>query len=281
VPETRKESRLPLVLAVRYREPTMTEPREAECQDLAPGGMFVMTVRPSARGALLRFDSISAGAEDTFSGTARVVWQRTKADPRGPAGMGVRFIRLEPGSREVVMRLVARLAAEQNPGSSPPARRSSRPPKTKSQPAANTARPQSDSTNLGATQQGIGSRSEPSGLRAQTLRGIAVQSGSPPSLPPSAASLPETDERSTLPSPAVAPPPGPPAAQIPSQLPARRIDPGALRERLGTTLRSNTPAIPDQPTVVRAVTTPSPPPPSPLPPQAPPSTPVPVRKLPR
>lgn len=276
MPETRKESRLPLVLAVRYREPTMVEAREAECQDLATGGMFVMTARPSARGALLRFDSISAAAEDAFGGTARVVWQRNKADQRGPAGMGVRFIRLEPGSREVVMRLVARLAAEQNPGSSPPARRSSRPPKQKSVPSAKAAEPISESTNLGATQQGIGARSEPSGLRAATLRGISVPSGTQPSLSPPPHESPESAERNTLPLPTIAPPP--PTTQSaeaapPFQLPQRRTDPSALRERLGKTQRADTRAVSPAPGMVGASDAPGPPHPSPIP------TPLPVRAL--
>jgi hypothetical protein len=94
VNDSRKEDRLPVALVMRYREPTMLEPREGQCQNLSSGGMCLLTPKPSPRGALLRFECVSAGAE-AIRGTARVVWQRSKSGPRGQAGMGVRFVRLE------------------------------------------------------------------------------------------------------------------------------------------------------------------------------------------
>ena len=97
----------------------MLDLREAECRDLSLGGMFVATARPSPRGGLIRFECESNAEGESFRGTARVVWQRSKPDPRGPAGMGVRFVHLEPASRESLSKLVARVA--QSPASMPAA----------------------------------------------------------------------------------------------------------------------------------------------------------------
>jgi hypothetical protein len=119
VNDARKADRLRVVLLARYREPTMLDLREAECRDLSLGGMFVATARPSPRGGLIRFECESNAEGESFRGTARVVWQRSKPDPRGPAGMGVRFVHLEPASREALSKLVARVA--QSPGSMPAA----------------------------------------------------------------------------------------------------------------------------------------------------------------
>lgn len=185
--ETRKENRLQVALVVRYREPSMTESREAAAQDLALGGMFVLTPRPSPRGALLNFECIASGPADKFTGTARVIWQRNKADPRGPAGMGVRFIRLEPGSREAVMRLIEQSGAEN--GAKGP---SSRPPPRKSIPPVEVARPLSISgapISLETARPDGGTDSISRGLRVPTLRNVTMESAGKPSsaLPPSSA----------------------------------------------------------------------------------------------
>jgi hypothetical protein len=111
VTDSRKDDRLLVKLVMRYREPTMLEPREGECRDLSLSGMFIGTARPSPRGALIRFESVSEKGDEAFRGTGRVVWQRPKADDRGPAGMGVRFVRLEAGGREAVERTMERIGA--------------------------------------------------------------------------------------------------------------------------------------------------------------------------
>lgn len=117
--DTRKDGRLPVSLVARYREPTMLEPREGECRDLSPSGMFITTNRPSPRGALIRFECVTERAEDSFRGTGRVVWQRAKADARGPAGMGVRFVRLEAGGREALQRTLDLVDSDRRAGRVP------------------------------------------------------------------------------------------------------------------------------------------------------------------
>jgi hypothetical protein len=87
----------------------MLELREGECQDLSLNGMFIHTAKPSPRGALIRFECDAGRPEDNFRGTGRVVWQRRKPDPRGPAGMGVRFVRLESGDHDALERIIRQL----------------------------------------------------------------------------------------------------------------------------------------------------------------------------
>ncbi|HMI92259.1 MAG TPA: PilZ domain-containing protein [Polyangiales bacterium] len=161
--DARKADRLRVVLLARYREPTMLDLREAECRDLSLGGMFVATARPSPRGGLIRFECESNAEGESFRGTARVVWQRSKPDPRGPAGMGVRFVHLEPASREALSKVVARVA--QSPASMPAASPAHRSPATETRAAVLPI------VELGGPPSGMADKR--SALAAPTLRGVA------------------------------------------------------------------------------------------------------------
>jgi len=174
VNDSRKEDRLPVALVMRYREPTMLEPREGQCQNLSPGGMCLLTPKPSPRGALLRFECISGGGAEAIRGTARVVWQRSKSGPRGQAGMGVRFVRLEPGGREALESLLGQLAG-------------SVPPKPRNRPSdRQTTMVIAPTPGSGVTQQGMGAARLRT-VHYPTLRGVpaatAVSPASRPSSP--------------------------------------------------------------------------------------------------
>ena len=166
--DARKADRLRVVLLARYREPTMLDLREAECRDLSLGGMFVATARPSPRGGLIRFECESSGEGESFRGTARVVWQRSKPDPRGPAGMGVRFVHLEPASREALSKLVARVA--QSPSSMPAPNPMLRAPATEARASVLPI------VELNGGAQGLGGPDR-SALSPPTLRGVAPEAG--------------------------------------------------------------------------------------------------------
>jgi hypothetical protein len=188
--DSRKEERHPVALVMRYREPTMLEAREAQCQNVSLSGMYLVTPRPSPRGALVRFECISGGSVENIRGTGRVVWQRGKSDQRGPAGMGVRFVRLEPGCAEALEALLDQLGLERRPSSAPPPRekKSSRPPPR--EPASDRPgqatqlivpavpiNPLSPSP-TGITQQGMGA-TRSRALHYPTLRGIPASSVPP------------------------------------------------------------------------------------------------------
>ncbi|HKU37845.1 MAG TPA: PilZ domain-containing protein [Polyangiales bacterium] len=98
-------------LVARYRSPTTFEYANEFCSDLSVGGMFIKSAAPAPAGTLLKLE---CETDDTkvsqIRGVARVVWQRRETNEHGPSGMGVKFVKLEPGSRELIEALVQRMA---------------------------------------------------------------------------------------------------------------------------------------------------------------------------
>jgi hypothetical protein len=223
VNDSRKEDRLPVALVMRYREPTMLEAREGQCQNVSLSGMCILTQKPSPRGALIRFECVSGAQVEGIRGTGRVVWQRAKSDARGPAGMGVRFVRLEPGCAEALESLIEQLGRERKPSGSttprangvsstppplPANSNSSSPPARSGAAASSNPPPANDTERLqvaqlvvpitpvpsgptGITQQGMGAQRSRS-VHYPTLRGIPASlsqagknnpSSNPPPLP--------------------------------------------------------------------------------------------------
>ncbi|HEX2254958.1 MAG TPA: TIGR02266 family protein, partial [Thermoanaerobaculia bacterium] len=86
---------------------------EENSANLSLGGMFIQTDERPPLGTEL---SIEFRLEDGFElirGTGRVAWVRDEpAGPELPAGIGVRFLELTPGSRELIFRLVDRRVKE-------------------------------------------------------------------------------------------------------------------------------------------------------------------------
>jgi hypothetical protein len=73
--------------------------------------MFINSASPAPAGTLLKLEcDIDASSEQKIRGVARVVWLRREPSEHGPSGMGVKFVKLEPGSRELIEQIVARLA---------------------------------------------------------------------------------------------------------------------------------------------------------------------------
>jgi hypothetical protein len=181
-------------LVARYREPSMLELREGECQDLSLNGMFIHTAKPSPRGALIRFECDAGRQEDNFRGTGRVVWQRRKPDSRGPAGMGVRFVRLESGDHDALERIIRQLndSAPANPGSA------------------------SQRAHLGATIRGMPGQADPGSDHP-----VPSPSARPPGPAPRA-------EGGDVPMRTSARPPMPTLLEVPRSMPSERQQPGLM-----------------------------------------------------
>ena len=108
--DTRKDKRAKVVsLNVRYKSATVDEFIENHSHDVSKGGIFVKTPTPFPPGTLLKFEIRLAGDKSVISGVGRVVWKRepTAAAQDKPAGMGVKFIKIDDASRAVIDRLVA------------------------------------------------------------------------------------------------------------------------------------------------------------------------------
>lgn len=108
--DTRKDKRAKVVsLNVRYKSATVDEFIENHSHDVSKGGLFVKTPTPFPPGTLLKFEIRLAGDKSMLSGVGRVVWKRepTQAGADKPAGMGVKFIKVDDPSRAVIDRLIA------------------------------------------------------------------------------------------------------------------------------------------------------------------------------
>jgi len=107
--DTRKDPRAKvLTMTVRYKSATLDEFIEHHSYDVSRGGMFIKTPSPFPPGTLLKFEVKIAADQKVIQGVGRVVWKRdseTHGDVR-PAGMGVKFIKIDDASRKVIDTLV-------------------------------------------------------------------------------------------------------------------------------------------------------------------------------
>jgi uncharacterized protein (TIGR02266 family) len=107
--DTRKDPRAKvLTMTVRYKSATLDEFIEHHSHDVSRGGMFIKTPSPFPPGTLLKFEVKIAAEQRVMQGVGRVVWKREAAESSEvrPAGMGVKFIKIDDESRRVIDQLV-------------------------------------------------------------------------------------------------------------------------------------------------------------------------------
>jgi len=76
-------------------------------ENISMGGMFLRTADPPPPGTLFDFELNLEEEGPLIQGIAEVVWIREQTEgPRHPAGMGVRFLELAPGSRALIYQVV-------------------------------------------------------------------------------------------------------------------------------------------------------------------------------
>ncbi len=95
-------------MTVRYRSATLGEFIEHHSYDVSRGGMFIKTPSPFPPGTLLKFEVKIADEQRLMQGVGRVVWKREEQDAStdSPAGMGVKFIKIDDASQALIERLV-------------------------------------------------------------------------------------------------------------------------------------------------------------------------------
>jgi len=109
VQNTRREPRAKVLsMTVRYRSATLGEFIEHHSYDVSRGGMFIKTPSPFPAGTLLKFEVKIAEEQRLMQGVGRVVWKREgdQAGENAPAGMGIKFIKIDEASHAVIERLV-------------------------------------------------------------------------------------------------------------------------------------------------------------------------------
>ncbi|MEM7437018.1 MAG: TIGR02266 family protein [Myxococcota bacterium] len=111
--DARKDKRTLLSLKIRYKSATLEDFIERYSGDISQGGVFIKAKKPLDVGTLLKFEFLLQDQSSLIHGVGRVVWRREPkdADSNNPAGMGIKFIKMDPQSRSLVQRIVEDRAA--------------------------------------------------------------------------------------------------------------------------------------------------------------------------
>ncbi|MBT8491771.1 MAG: TIGR02266 family protein [Deltaproteobacteria bacterium] len=114
---TRQAKRTPVTLKIKFKSETLDQFIERYSVDISGGGIFIRTKDPLTVGTTLRFEFQLKDASPLITGDGTVVWTREHDPSRvGVApGMGVRFDRLTPKSKEVLDKILSE-KANKNPG---------------------------------------------------------------------------------------------------------------------------------------------------------------------
>lgn len=107
--EQRRQPRTPISLKVRYRSGTVEEFAEQFSQDISRGGLFIQSGRPLPVGTMLKFELQLRDERSIITGVGRVAWCRSpeEATPHQPAGMGIKFAKMDDTSRLLIESLTA------------------------------------------------------------------------------------------------------------------------------------------------------------------------------
>lgn len=153
VENSRKDPRAKVLsMTVRYKSATLDEFIEHHSHDVSRGGMYIKTPQPFPPGTLLKFEVKIGSDQKLMQGVGRVVWRRQsdEATESHPAGMGVKFIKLDEESKAMLGQLVSARSGETSafdevaPSSDLPPAGVSEPPLQVAPPAAGNFFPASD-----------------------------------------------------------------------------------------------------------------------------------------
>lgn len=103
----RDSRRVPIATKVAFKFERFTGFISEYSANISPTGMFITTNRPEPPGSVLDFEFQLGDGFDLIRGKGEVVWIRAVAEgPSRPAGMGIRFLELAEGSKELIYRIV-------------------------------------------------------------------------------------------------------------------------------------------------------------------------------
>ncbi len=105
--QPRDATRVPLAHRIQLKFDRFTGFINEYLSNLSPGGIFIRTDTPEPPGQLLDFEFRLGDGYELIRGRGEVVWARERPDgPERPPGMGVRFIELSPGSKDLIYKIV-------------------------------------------------------------------------------------------------------------------------------------------------------------------------------
>lgn len=103
----RDSRRVPIATKVQFKFDRFSGFISKYSANISPTGMFVVSSSPEPPGRVLDFEFRLGDDTELIKGRGEVVWNRTVADgPNRPPGMGIRFLELSEGSKELIYRIV-------------------------------------------------------------------------------------------------------------------------------------------------------------------------------
>lgn len=103
----RDSRRVPLATKVAFKYDRFSGFISEFSANISPTGMYITTKTPEPPGSLLDFEFRLGDGFEIIQGKGEVVWTRAIAEgPNRPPGMGIRFLELSEGSKELIYRIV-------------------------------------------------------------------------------------------------------------------------------------------------------------------------------
>jgi uncharacterized protein (TIGR02266 family) len=103
----RDSRRVPIAAKVTFKFERFSGFISDYSANISPTGMFINTNQPEPPGSVLDFEFQLGDGFEIIRGKGEVVWIRAAAEgPSRPAGIGIRFLELSEGSKELIYRIV-------------------------------------------------------------------------------------------------------------------------------------------------------------------------------
>src|SRR3982750_1496480 len=103
----RDSRRVPLETRVQFKFDRFDGFISEYSANISPGGLFLRTRAPQPPGTVLAFELRLGDGFELIRGRGEVVWNRLEDEASArPAGMGLRFLELSEGSKELIYRIV-------------------------------------------------------------------------------------------------------------------------------------------------------------------------------
>lgn len=103
----RDSRRVPLETRVQFKFDRFSGFISEYSANISPGGMFLRTRTPRPPGTMLDLEFRLGDGFELIRGRGEVIWARAEDEGSSrPAGMGIRFLELSEGSRDLIYRIV-------------------------------------------------------------------------------------------------------------------------------------------------------------------------------
>jgi uncharacterized protein (TIGR02266 family) len=105
--------RVPLATKVQFKFDRFSGFISEYSANISPTGMYIVSEKPEPVGRILDLEFRLGDGFEIITGQGEVVWSRSYPEgPSRPPGMGIRFMELSPGSKDLIRRIVDQYVAQ-------------------------------------------------------------------------------------------------------------------------------------------------------------------------